>query len=111
MMFGGVQAGFDGGMPAASSVGPNSPQRRMFKRGANQILAAQMAQMQQQGMMQVNGMQAAAGPSQARFFSYSEFVQAKSPGANGDDASSGGGGGGGGEKSKKAKKSKRSDRD
>lgn len=120
MMFGGAPAGFDGGgASAAMAQGPNSPQRRMFKRGGAQAIQHQLAQMAhqaggmtQQQMMEVNGLvQAAAGPSQARFFSYAEFVQAKSPTHAGDDAASGGGGGGGGGKEKKAKKSKRSDRD
>jgi hypothetical protein len=90
MMFGGLQ-------PAVGQqAGPHSPQRRMFKRGGPQAIQHHLNAMHQnlspqqaQQMMQVNGLNACAAPSQARFFSYNEFcpVQAKSP-SNGDESKS-----------------------
>src|SRR5689334_12658308 len=86
MMFGGAPMAGNG-----SGGGPNSPQRRLFKRGGGQSLQPHMQAMHMtpaQQQMMVNGLSVCAAPSQARFFSYSEFVQAKSPTAGDGESKS-----------------------
>ena len=85
MYFGGGGNNFGGPSASTGNLHSQSPQRRMFKRGGMpQPMQHHLNGMHQQQMM-VNGLSTCAAPSQARFFSYSEFVQAKSPTAGDRD--------------------------
>ena len=91
MMFAGAGVGGGGGGNGGAAAGNIGSPKRSFKRGGGsniqhhlnamnlnpQQLQQQQQNMHAQAMMQVNGLQAIAAPSHARFFNYAQFVQAK----------------------------------